>query len=261
MFLFLGSGNKSIWILMFFLFSLNFCYGQLINIESKRMQTDSTRFIFRGDLGFNHNNNDGQYLYQINSNLSTQFKSKNLRKIYFLIGDVSLIRSEEKDFENSWFLHFRYNQEITNLFRIEGFIQSQNNKILDVNARNLIGAGIRFKFISYKDFRVYLGSAYMLEQEQSDFLNEKFNNHRYSSYLSLSFNVPQSHLSISNTIYYQPLLKDFADFRVFEQFKMTAKISKNLSMFFLFDYYYDSNTPRERKQYSTQSSIGFGLSL
>ena len=56
--------------------------AQLVNIESKRMQTDSTRFILNGNVSFNSSNNDGVYIFQALSNITTQFKSKNLKKIY-----------------------------------------------------------------------------------------------------------------------------------------------------------------------------------
>lgn len=248
-------------ILMLFLLCSDFSFGQLVNIESKRMQTDSIRFVFNGDLSFNYTNNDGAYIYKVKNNITSQFKSKDLNKIFLLIGDFGLIRSEEKDFENSWFLHLRYNQEISNLFRLEAFVQGQNNKILDVNGRYLVGVGSRFKLISKNNFRMYWGNAYMYEYEISDFLDEQFENHRFSSYLSFSVEVPNSSLSVSNTAYFQPLFKDFSDFRVLEQLKVNVAINKKLSMFALLDYYYDSNTPRDRKQFSTQSSVGLGLNL
>jgi len=248
---------------MIFLLSLptNQVFGQLVNIESKRMQTDTVRFVFKGDLSFNYTNNDGDYIYKLKNNLTTQFKSKDLNKILFIVGDFGLIRSVDKDFENSWFLHLRYNHEIHNFFRLEGFVQGQNNKILDVNGRYLVGAGVRFKLVSKDHFKMYWGNAYMFEYEISDFLDERFENHRYSSYLSFSYKIPNTSLSIVNTTYFQPLIKDFTDYRLLEQLKVNVTINKKLSMFALLDYYYDSRTPRDRKQYSSQSSVGLSLNL
>ena len=154
-------------MILAFLFS-TLAYSQLVNIESKRMQTDSIRFVLKNDFSFSYNNNDGDYIYQIGNNLSAQVKSKDLKKIYFLIGNYNLIRSENQDFQNSWFLHFRFNQKISNLFRFEAFIQSLDNELLVVNSRQIIGAGLRFKFISTENARLYLGNAYMYEYEKSD---------------------------------------------------------------------------------------------
>ncbi|MCP4976492.1 MAG: hypothetical protein GY931_10050, partial [Maribacter sp.] len=84
--------------------------AQLVNIEAKRMHTDSTRFVLKSDLLFNYTDNNGEYVLAMNSNISTQFKSKDLNKIYFLVLNYNLVRTDEKDFQNSWFFHARYNR-------------------------------------------------------------------------------------------------------------------------------------------------------
>ncbi len=94
-------------ILIFLLFGFT-SQAQLVNIEAKRMHTDSTRFVLKSDLLFNYTDNNEQYVLQFNSNISTQLKSKDLDKIYFLVLNYSLVRTEEKAIQNSWFLHGRY---------------------------------------------------------------------------------------------------------------------------------------------------------
>ena len=130
------------------------------------MQTDSIRFVLRSDFSFSYDNYDGDYIYRIGSSLSTQVKSKDLKKIYFLLGNYNLIRSEAQDFQNTWFLHLRYNQKLSNLFRFEAFIQSQHNQLLAINSRNLVGAGLRFKLVSKENVRLYIGNVYMDEEEK-----------------------------------------------------------------------------------------------
>jgi hypothetical protein len=247
-------------MILAFLFS-TLAYSQLVNIESKRMQTDSIRFVLKNDFSFSYNNNDGDYIYQIGNNLSAQVKSKDLKKIYFLIGNYNLIRSENQDFQNSWFLHFRFNQKISNLFRFEAFIQSLDNELLVVNSRQIIGAGLRFKFISTENARLYLGNAYMYEYEKSDAFKNKDYHHRNSSYLSLTASIPKSNINILNTIYYQPLYSDFSDFRISEQFKIEVPLSKALRFNTLFSYYYDSITPSGKKQFWSNISVGLGVEL
>ena len=249
-------------VLVFLLIVLPFCsYSQLVNIESKRMQTDSTRYVFRADLSSSYTNNNGDYLYLINSNLTAQVKSKDLNNILFLIGDYGLITSENIEFQNAWFLHLRYNQELTELFRFEAFIQSQENKILDINRRNLIGAGIRLKLLSKEHLRLYWGNAYMYEYERTNDLDVEVYNHRYSTYLSLSMSNKSNTLNLTNTCYYQPLLRDFGDTRILDQLKMNFQLTKKLSFFTLFEYFNDSITLKDRSQYSINTSFGIGLNL
>lgn len=236
-------------------------YSQLVNIESKRMQTDSVRFVLKNDFSFSYNNSDGDYIYQIGSNLTTQVKSKDLKKIYFLIGNYNLIRSENQDFQNSWFMHLRFNYQLSNLFRLETFIQSQSNELLVINSRNIVGTGLRFKLVSTENAKLYFGNAYMYEEEKSNAFSTKQFNHRNSSYLSFSATISKSNINILNTIYYQPLYNDFGDFRVLEQFKIEVPLSKVLRFNTLFNYYYDSITPNGNKQFWSSLSAGLGVEL
>lgn len=236
-------------------------YGQTVNIESKRMQSDSIRFVFRGDFGAKYNDNDGKYIFQIKNNISTHLKSKDLNTIYFLVANQDLIRSVTGDFNNSWFLHFRVNHEITNIFRLETFVQNQNNKLLDVSNRFLLGGGIRLKLVSKEFLRLYFGNSYMFEIEQSNVVNNTYFNHRNSSYLSFSLFLVKNTLEAISTIYFQPLYSDFSNFNLLEQLKLDFSISKKISLFTLFDYTYNSYTPAKREQYYSQVSFGIGLKL
>ena len=241
------------------MFVANTAIGQLVNIESRRMQTDSIRFVLKNDFALSYNDNNGKYIYQISNGLSTQLKSKDLRKIFLLLGNYNIIRTKDTDFRNSWFLHFRVNYKLSNLFRVESFAQSQYDKLLDVNSRNLLGAGVRFKLVSKENLKLYIANAYMYEVERSDEFATNYFNHRNSSYLSLTWHFPKSKITLLNTTYYQPLYKDFNDFRFLEQFKAEYEVSKNLKLFTLYNYYYDSVTPKDRAQYT--SNVKFGLSV
>lgn len=251
---------KNLLILVLLLSTSN-VFGQLVNIESKRMQTDSIRFVLKNDFAFSYSDNDGRYLYQISNGLTTQVKSKDLRQIYLLLGNYSLIRAKDQDFGNSWFLHLRMNYKLTNLFRMESFIQSQGDRVLDVNSRSIAGAGVRLKLISRENIKLYVANAYMYEIERSDELDAYYRNHRSSSYISFSGYFPKAKISIVNTLYYQPLYKDFTDFRILEQFKASYPITKYLKIFALYDYYYDSYTPKERAQYTSKTKVGLSINL
>jgi hypothetical protein len=252
---------KKIFLLFILSLIVNVAKAQLVNIESKRMQTDSIRFVLNNDFAFNYTDNNGKYLYQISDALTTQFKSKDLRQIYLLLGNYKLIRTADQDFANSWFLHFRVNYKLSNLFRLESFIQSQGDKVLDVNSRNLIGLGFRLKLISKENTKLYLGNTYMYEMERSDEFDKQYFHHRNSTYFSYTGHFPSLDLTVINTLYYQPLYNDFSDYRLLEQLKVKYPITDYLKIFVLYDYYYDSFTPKERAQYSSSTKIGFSVSL
>ena len=248
-----------IFISIIAILNLSKSMAQLVNIESKHMQTDSIRFALKADLMGKYVDNNGSYLYSVRSAITSQLKTKDLKKIFFLVGDYKVIRTKGKDFQNSWFAHLRYNQKITNLFRIEAFIQDQNNQLLEINSRKLIGGGVRLKLISENNFKAYFGNSYMYETEKSDRSDKRYYNHRNSSYLSLSFHFVKSKLSLTNTSYFQPLYEDFSNYRILEQFRADLPISKYLSLITVFNYFINSKTPSGDTD--TSSSTNFGLSV
>ncbi len=235
--------------------------AQIVNIEGRRMQTDSTRFVLNNDLYFSFDSIDDNDLYLISNDLSTQLKSKDLKKIYFLIGNYSLINSSGSDLRNSWLLHLRFNYKLSRLFRIETFVQSQYNEFSNINRRNLVGAGVRFKLVSKENVSLYIGNSYMYEQEKIDAINAEFYNHRNSSYLSFNASIPKSNIEILNTVYYQPLYEDFSNYRILEQFKIEIPISDKFSINTTFNYSYLSKTEFYEKQSTASLSIGLGLNI
>ncbi|MHA6281103.1 DUF481 domain-containing protein [Salinimicrobium sp. CAU 1759] len=235
--------------------------AQLVNIESRRMQTDSVRFTLNADLSFSHTNNDGSQVNQVDAALTTQLKSKDLRKIYFILGNYKLIDSGEKNLENAWFLHGRFNYKLNELLRLESFIQGQYNQLLIVEQRNLIGAGLRVKWVDKEHFSGYAGNSYMYEVEYSDRAGTTNYNHRNSTYLTLSYSAKSEKFSVTNTVYYQPLYRDLSDYRILEQFRLNLPLSQWLSVFTLYNYYFDSKTPLKTKEYTSNLNIGIGIRL
>jgi hypothetical protein len=233
--------------------------AQLVNIESKRMHTDSLRFVLNSDLLFNYTDNNGEYILQINSNVTTQFKSKNLKSIYFFIGNVSLIRSKDEDFQNSYFLHARFNQKLTDLFRLEAFVQNQYNENLTISDRNLLGVGLRLKILDKKGTLAYLGNSYIYEVESVASSDQKFYNHRNSSYLSLNQNFKKYNLDITGTFYFQPLYDNISNHRILSQFKAQMPLTKRISFSALYNYsVINFNSELDDNQ---SSNVSFGLTL
>ena len=233
--------------------------AQLVNIESKRVQTDSVRFTLNADLSFNHTNNDGSQVNQVDAALTTQLKSRDLRKIYFFLGNYKLIDSEEGNLQNAWFLHGRFNYKFNDVLRFETFIQGQYNQLLIVEQRNLIGAGLRLKWVDKERFSGYAGNSYMYEVEYSDRAGTTQYNHRNSTYLTLSYAAKSQKFSLTNTVYYQPLYTDLSDYRILEQFRLDIPLSTWLSVFTLYDYYFDSKTPLNTEEYTSNLNIGVGI--
>lgn len=246
---------------LFFLFCPILVQAQLVNIETKRIQTDSTRFVLNADFAFEHNNTDGLTVNQIDGTLTTQLKSKDFKKIYLFLGNYKLIDAEDGNLQNSWFLHTRFNYKLNNLVRLEAFLQGQYNQLLVVEQRNLIGAGLRLKWMDRENFSGYLGNSYLYEIEKSDKAGTTEYNHRNSTYISLSYLAKSKRFSITNTFYYQPLYKNLNDYRILEQLRFDIPLADWFKVFMVYDYYFDSKTPLNTKEYTSELKIGLGFSI
>ena len=246
-------------IFVVFLLYSSVLQAQLVNIESKRMHTDSVRFVLNSDLLFNYTDNNGVYILQIGANTSIQFKSRDLKSIYFLVGNANLIRSKNEDFQNSWFVHGRYNRKLSEFVRAEAFVQSQNNQKLTIVQRNLIGTGLRFRLFATESTLAYLGNSYMYEVETVASSEEKFYNHRNSSYLSLNRTFKKLNLALTGTLYFQPLYSNIANHRILSQFKAEVPLSKKISLTALYNYSvirFDSDLDDD-----SASNVSFGFTL
>ena len=247
-------------VLIFFLFSFT-SHAQLVNIEAKRMQTDSTRFALKSDLLFNYTNNNDDYVLQVNSNISTQFKSKDLNKIYFLVLNYSLVRTNEKEINNSWFLHGRYNLKLSDFFRLEAFVQDQNNAQLTIIRRSLVGVGLRFKLINKESTSVYFGNSYMYEIEKLNAADQRFYNHRNSSYLSINQSIEKIHLDLIGTVYFQPLYRKIGNHRVLGQVKAEISLSNHISLSALYNYFFSSFSSALQNDRSATVNVGVTFSI
>lgn len=235
--------------------------AQLVNIESKRMQLDSIRFALKSDLLFKYSDNNGDFLFELGSNVTTQFKSKDHKKIFFLLGNYNLVRSNDQDLRNSWFIHLRYNQKLTELLRLEAFLQQQNNELLTITNRSLVGTGIRLKVLSNEATKMYFGNAHMYEIEKINTTGQQFYNHRNSSYLSVSHAWKQANLDLTGTVYFQPLYRAIGNHRILQQYKAELPINKVVSLSALFNYFYSSFSPNADKDRSSNLSVGLTINI
>ena len=243
---------------------LSSCYlsqAQLVNMESKRMQTDSIRFVLKSDLLFNYTDNNGDYVLQLTSNISTQSKSKNLKEIYFLVLNYQLVRTADRDFQNQWFGHARYNHKLSNILRLEAFLQNQNNTQLTIVRRSLAGAGFRLKFLDRKKTEAYFGNSYMYEIERIAASDDNLYNHRNSSYLSVNQTFEKINLSIIGTAYFQPLYSNFGNYRALCQLKMEMPLTKRISFSALHNYSYISFSSELRDDRISTINVGLTFSI
>jgi hypothetical protein len=155
-----------------------------------------------------------------------------------------LIRAGDEDFVNNGFQHLRFNHLLTERFIIEAFTQAQFNELLKVKNRDLAGTGIRTKIVRSKKFNFYSGFLYMYEYEEIKGENIIHRDHRMSDYLAIGLYLNET-FSFESTTYYQPLLKNFADYRISSENSLNFTITKDLQFHVAFSILYDTRQPED----------------
>ncbi|HEX5025552.1 MAG TPA: DUF481 domain-containing protein [Agriterribacter sp.] len=229
-------------------------YSQIVNIESRRIYTDTTGWAGSFGGGFNLSENVDR-VFSANGFAHVQYKTK--KDLYLLLGDYSFLKGEDTKYSDNALLHLRYNRKLSNLIRWEVFSQLQNNKISKIDLRWLAGTGPRFKLVGSDLLHLYLGVLVMYEYEK-ELQDIPVNHHlvRNSSYIAITLK-PTSTLEIISTSFYQPAFQRWSDFRIFNQESVALAVTERLSATINWTYLYDSEPVEGIPNRSYTLSAGF----
>ena len=225
------------------LFLQNMLSAQIVNIEERRITgtNDSTYWYGSLRLGINISKVKDQVL-QFNSTGHVQYKKGNALTLLLL--DGKFLRAGNTDFSESAFAHLRSNYKLTGQIVTETYLQAQYNKLLLIELRALVGAGLRFRLLKSEDGeqRIYSGLAYLYERNQ--FLEgiPDRNWHRLSSYISFTFR-PWEGIKLVNTTYYQPAISSFKNYRLATECRLDTPLGKRLTFFTDFTLSTDQSLP------------------
>lgn len=247
-------GIVLITVFVVFICSVN---AQIVNIESRRISTDTTGVNGHTDLNFFANKNKNK-LYSLGLESQVQYKTR--KDLYLLLGNLNVTSNTIIQFLNDGFLHFRYNHKLLQNLRWEAFTQLQYNKPLLLQQRFLLGTGPRIKLIEAKKSRAYLGILAMYENEKMLTGEPEQNNFRGSTYFSWTA-ARDKKLSFTGTTYYQPLFTNFSDFRISGQYNLLIFLGQNLYFKNTLNGLYDSRPARNAVNtvYSMQAGLGYLL--
>lgn len=233
-------------------------HSQILNAESLRKVTDTSGFSGSASLDFSIKRDINDYLGFSNS-VHVQYKMK--RHLVLLKNDIELKNIEGNKFENAGITHLRYNYRFHPRIAWEIFGQAQYNKVSKIDFRGLLGTGPRFKLTTSEKYKVYLGTHIMFEQEElSDGITPLQREFRGTSYLSLTLS-PRDNIRFISTTYYQPLLRNFKDYRISNQSSLLIDLFKNFafktSYTFTFDQFPAEGIPNS--QYSLTSGLVYSF--
>lgn len=230
--------------MVLFFFIITQVQGQIVNIERQRIVSDSAGWLGQVGLNFAGQRNTVSFLLLATTGV-VEYKSKNTKDFWLLITELNFLSAEGLKFNNTGFGHLRYNRKVSNSIRWEFFSQAQYNGITKINMRGLLGTGPRFKLTPYERAKFYFGIAGMFEYEESKDFDTHLTYHRdfrMSSYLSFTLE-PESDVTFASTIYAQPLVRDFADYRITSESTLSVKVTTKLTFTSSFRYSYDTFPP------------------
>ncbi len=230
--------------------------AQIVNIEKERIRNhDSVGMMGKVSMTFSIIQNKTRL---INAEFNPHLQYKNKKHLLLLIGQGVYAALDKKTVTNGAYGHLRYNYVLRPQIKAECFTQLQYNRIWNMPLRFLLGAGPRFKLFDVKQNRIYAAPLYLYEMQVVASGKTTQINHRLSAYLSWNI-AAGSTLFFAGTVYYQPLLRDFSNYRVSGQGELNIAISKHLSfenkLTCIFDQTRTVDIPAESFQYSA----GFGF--
>jgi hypothetical protein len=228
---------KAVICTILFIFLFGKSHSQVINVETLRKVTDSAKWTGSVSLDVSLIKNKN-HIFKIANKAHVQYNNK--KNLWLFINDLKFEKLEGSAFVNKGTQHFRYNRKISEIIKLEGFLQAQYDAVSEIDFRGLAGLGPRFKLYGNDNYRFYLGTLVMYEYEKaSDVENEIVRETiRGSAYVSFSM-YPTEYLSIISTSYYQPRLSAFGDFRLSTDTAVLFKIFATLAFKTNFTYSYD----------------------
>lgn len=149
--------------------------------------------------------------------------------------------------EDKTYAHIRYIHAIDDLKKWTGefFLQTEQDKFKDINARSLTGAGLRWRFLNSEELgKGYVGADALLEKIEYTHpeINPHENNVRLNSYLAFTKTFANES-KLSYLGYYQPKFEDISDYVSLQTLELIVPIYGKLNLSFTAKYGFDSNPP------------------
>jgi hypothetical protein len=244
-------------LLLFLFFVVFQTFSQVVNIENKRIYDDTSGWSGAVDASFSAMKNTDLLT---NFSLRPRVQYKTAKHYYFLISDLNYSKGASKVYSNMGMAHFRYAYRINGPWKWESYAQIQYNQLLDQQMRSLVGSGLRWKFYDNKKSKYFVGSSVFYEYEQirtTALVNEEF---RMSNYISWYVD-PKTTFYFTAATYYQPLLKDFKDYRFLGQYSLNFKVTKKIDARFEWTSFFDSKPAKNVVNWTFSSSFGIRLKM
>jgi len=186
-------------------------------------------------------------------------KEKDSKSLVFLVGNLNSGIKSGNSFISKGFSHLRWTRMWVPRLGTELFTQYQYNEFKKLSARSLLGAGGRWVITRGQSADLYFGTGYFYEFEKLDIpvgstADQFSRQHRWNNYFSFNTSISDGLVNIGNTVYFQPRLDEFSDFRISNEGEIKFTISSTLSFLVSMSIGFDSAPPPGVKQLDTTTT-------
>ncbi len=229
-------------------------FTQVLNVEEMRTFQDS--LPWEGSLGLKGEMSKSDELF-LNTTVTSHVQHLRHKMQFLYLGEFNLNRTGDSTFSENGYLHLRYVSHVKKPLAFECFTQIQYNKALQIKQRFLLGGGLRWHMVKGKKVKMWLGVAAMADDEiYQETPREQYI--RNSDYLSLVVSLGKK-LIFTSITYYQPVLKDMADYRLLTSNALQYRAGKHFSLGITYSLTFDSKPPAgvESTVYSLKPELLF----
>ncbi len=251
--------NKLTYLLVF-LFIAHCGYSQtIINAERLSNGTDSTIYAIAFSYAGTRGNSNVDQL-----DIAPTIVLMRKKNTYQLFGGYNVLSDSDKGILNSGFVHIRHNYILTERIRTFEFYQIQFNEVLLLTKRQVFGAGLRLGLVAKDSLKFDIGLGLMREVEilnKTTLLpGEPSETKYYRATCLTSFKwIISRTVQLNDVVYYQPYLKDFADYRLLNDFNLVVSITDHFKLITALTTRYDSQPPGTLKPLDNVIRFGFNV--
>ncbi|MBX3041588.1 MAG: DUF481 domain-containing protein [Bdellovibrionaceae bacterium] len=191
-------------------------------------------------------------------NLQASGQSGNSEKFTGEVSSLNLYRSLENEYiflanykygesnrlrdTHQGSMHLRFARSWVDFPTAEAFAQTQFDQFKLLRSRDLLGGGLRFQLERSPKNGFFLGTGLFHEWEAIKDPGTSQEDWRGNIYLSLLRTLDELWL-MSITLYYQPALDEFSDFRLHSEIGLELKLNQMLAFTLKYTHQYDSAPP------------------
>ncbi|MGM0588845.1 MAG: DUF481 domain-containing protein [Bacteroidota bacterium] len=246
-------------------FNVRAVKAQLLNVESHRLQTDTTStWDLRMKLGFDAiKQKNSVFRVAAGGQIGYQQSRWNM----LLLNDFQFVRVEADNIISSGYAHLRFGYWWNARIAGETFHQLQYDAVRGLDQRWLTGGGLRIALLSDPKKNLYLGVGAMFESEYWTVQDEASQDITIKNRLLKSTNYLSGNLQVSEQVsvnvvtYYQARFKQFFSPRLIGDARLNVKLNETIHLAISWVSTYDYAPIRETESfvYSLSNLVSINL--